>query len=127
VAPRERTGAAFPTIETRTATIYPGATMHSVEFVVALVVGVLSVVVMTMLVNGQRKKALELLPLLEARGPLTLDEIAAATETGLVMKGYLMQALDSLVAEGKLEKTPPPKGHPPMRLARDTKYAVKKA
>ena len=58
---------------------------------------------------------------------MTLDELAAATGTNVVMKGYLMQALDGLVAEGKLTKTPPPAGHPALRIARDSKYALRGA
>ena len=90
----------------------------------AVLSGVLSVVVMAGLVKSQRKKAEAAFALLQQRGPLTLDELAVATSTNIVMKGYLMQALDGLVAEGKLEKSLPPKGHPALRFARDTKYCL---
>jgi hypothetical protein len=55
---------------------------------------------------------------------MTLDELAAELGTNVFAKGYLMQALDALVAEGRLKKIPPPPGHPRLRIFRDTKYAV---
>jgi hypothetical protein len=63
-------------------------------------------------------------PLLRERGGMTLDELATALGTNVFAKGYLMQALDQLAAEGKLTKTPPPKGHPALRIGRDTRYAL---
>ena len=98
--------------------------MDTVALVSVVLVAVLSGLVMWWLVKGQRKKAEAAFEMLGARGPMTLDEIAAATGTNLVMKGYLMQALDQLAAEGKLQKTPPPKGHPALRILRDTKYGL---
>ncbi|HUB06889.1 MAG TPA: hypothetical protein VMB50_07810 [Myxococcales bacterium] len=87
-------------------------------------VAVVSAVVMRALVKGQRKKVETALELLKTRGPMTLDEIAAETGTNVVMKGYLMQALDAMTAKGGLTKIPPPPGHPRLRLFRDTKYAL---
>jgi hypothetical protein len=84
----------------------------------------ISVVVMMMLVKGQSKKAAAVIAMIKTRGPMTLDEIAAATGTNLVMKGYLMQALDALVAQQTLAKISPPPDHPRMRIFRDTKYGL---
>ena len=53
---------------------------------------------------------------------MTLDEIAKELHTNVFAKGYLMQALDEMVREGKLEKTPPPPGTPALRIIRDTRY-----
>jgi hypothetical protein len=53
---------------------------------------------------------------------MTLDEIAKALGTSLFAKGYLMQALDQMVAQGTLVKIAPPAGHPRLRILRDTKY-----
>src|ERR1019366_3120257 len=82
----------------------------------------ISLVVMMMLVKGQAKKATVVVEMIKTRGPMTLDEISAATKTNFVMKGYLMQALDGMVARQTLVKIPPPPDHPRMRIFRDTKY-----
>jgi len=101
--------------------------MDSVAIVSSVLIAIVSGFVMWRLVQGQRKKAESAFEMLGARGPMTLDELAVATATNVVMKGYLMQALDQLAAEGKLEKTPPPKGHPVLRITRDTKYGLPSA
>jgi hypothetical protein len=77
-----------------------------------------------MLVKGQSNKAATILEMIKTRGPMTLDEITAATKTNFVMKGYLMQALDNMVAQQTLTKIAPPPDHPRMRIFRDTKYAL---
>ena len=87
-------------------------------------VAIISPIVMRALVKGQRRKVETVRDLLKSRGPMTLNEITAATSTNLVMKGYLMQALDGMVAKHELTKIPPPEGHPRMRIFRDTKYAL---
>jgi hypothetical protein len=92
--------------------------------VTVVAVSIISAFVMRALVKGQRKKVETTLELLKTRGPMTLDEIAAATGTNVVMKGYLMQALDAMIAKGGLTKIPPPEGHPRLRIFRDTKYAL---
>ncbi len=89
----------------------------------ALTIGI-SLVVMMMLVKGQTKKATLVIEMIKARGPMTLDEITAATKTNFVMKGYLMQALDGMVTQRTLIKIPPPPDHPRMRIFRDTKYGL---
>ena len=99
--------------------------MDAAILITTVLTGTISVVVMSMLVKRQRKRAEAAFGLLGSRGPMTLDELAAATGANVVMKGYLMQALDGLVTEGKLEKTPPPKGHPVLRITRDTKYCLR--
>ncbi len=81
-------------------------------------------IVIPLLVRRQRKTVEQAFGMLKERGPMTLDEIAAATGTNFVMKGYLMQALDAMALEGRLTKTLPPKGHPVLRMARDTKYGL---
>ena len=101
--------------------------METTAIITSALVVVLSAVVMSRLVMGQRKKVEAAFGMLAERGPMTLDELAAATGANVIMKGYLMQALDAFVAEGKLEKTPPPKGHPALRIARDTKYGLRTA
>jgi hypothetical protein len=53
---------------------------------------------------------------------MTLDQIAKELRTSVFAKGYLMQALDEMVREGKLVKTPPPAGTPALRILRETKY-----
>jgi hypothetical protein len=98
--------------------------MDSVAVVSFVLIVVLSGLTMWWLVKGQRKKVEACYELLGTRGPMTLDEISAATGTNVVMKGYLMQALDQLASEGKLQKTPPPPGHPALRIFRDTKYGL---
>jgi hypothetical protein len=79
-------------------------------------------VVMPMMIAGQKKKLAGIDGLLRERGGMTLDEIAKALGTNVFAKGYLMQALDQMVAQGKLVKVPPPPGHPRLRIFRDTKY-----
>ena len=86
-------------------------------------IGLAFAVVMPKLVSGQRKRLARVEPLLRERGGMTLDEIAKELGTSVFAKGYLMQALDAMVTEGKLVKVPPPPGHPRMRIFRDTKYA----
>ncbi len=86
-------------------------------------VGIALAVVMPMMISGQKKKLAGLDALMRERGGMTLDEIAKALGTGVIAKGYLMQALEQQVAQGKLVKTPPPPGHPRLRIVRDTKYA----
>jgi hypothetical protein len=81
-------------------------------------------VVMPLLISGQKKKLAQVEGTLRDRGGMTLNELAAALGTNAVMKGYLMQALDQMVAEGKLKKIPPPAGHPRLRILRDTKYEL---
>lgn len=93
----------------------------------AVGVAIALAVVMPRLVKGQRRKAERLEGLLRDRGPMTLDEIAKALGTGVFAKGYLMQALDGMVRDGKLEKTPAPAGTPALRLARDARYGLRPA
>jgi hypothetical protein len=88
-------------------------------------VAVLSAVVMGRLIQGQKKRVADIELLLRERGGMTLDEIARVLKTNVFMKGYLMQALDRMAAEGKLSKTPPPQGHPALRFALDTKYSLR--
>jgi hypothetical protein len=97
---------------------------HITPFATLIGIVIAFAVVMPMLVSSQRKKVAQIEPMLRERGGMTLDEIAAALKTGIVAKGYLMQALDQMAAEGKLTKTPPPAGHPRMRIVRDTKYSL---
>jgi hypothetical protein len=84
-------------------------------------------IVMPMIIAGQRKKVARIEGLLRERGGMTLDEIAKALGTNVFAKGYLMQALDQMVAQGKLVKVPPPPGHPKLRIFRDTKYQLPSA
>jgi hypothetical protein len=81
-------------------------------------------VVMPLLVRGQRKKVARAENVLRERGGMTLNELASTLGTGVFAKGYLMQALDQMVNDGKLKKVPPPPGHPRLRIFRDTKYEL---
>ncbi len=97
--------------------------MDSVVAIASAVgVAIAFAIVIPMLVSGQRKKLAGLEVLLRERGGMTLDEIAKALGTNVFAKGYLMQALDQMVAQGKLVKIVPPPGHPKLRIIRDTKY-----
>jgi hypothetical protein len=89
-------------------------------------VGVGLAFIVPLLIARQRKKVAQLETLLGEREGMTLDEITQATRTGIFAKGYLMQALDALVAEGKLVKVPPPAGHPRLRIFRDTQYQLRR-
>src|SRR5262245_23532793 len=79
-------------------------------------------IVMPLMVNRQRKKLEGVEKLLRESGAMTFDDIAKKLNTGVFTKGYLLQALDKMVAEGKLQKIPPPKGTPMLRIVRDTQY-----
>ena len=79
-------------------------------------------IVVPRLVSGQKKKLAQIDALMLEHGGMTLDEIAKALGTNMFAKGYLMQALDQLVAQGTLVKVAPPAGHPRLRILRDTKY-----
>lgn len=83
-------------------------------------------VIVPSLIGRQRKKIAEVEALLRQGEGMTLDEITTATKTNAIAKGYLMQALDAMVAEGKLVKVPPPVGHPRLRILRDTKYQLRR-
>src|SRR5690349_4576187 len=96
----------------------------TVMLVATMLTAVLSVLVMGFIVSRQRRKLDGVLPLLRERGGMTLNEIAAALGTSVFAKGYLMQALNQLSADGRLTRTPPPKGHPMLRIAGDTRYTV---
>lgn len=88
----------------------------------AVGVGIALAVIIPRLVSGQKKKLAGLDALMRQPGGMTLDEIAKALGTNVFAKGYLMQALEQLVAQGTLVKTPPPPGHPRLRIHRDTRY-----
>jgi ABC-type siderophore export system fused ATPase/permease subunit len=97
--------------------------MDSVVAIASAVgVAIAFAIVMPILVLGQRKKLAGLEGFLRERGGMTLDEIAKALGTSFFAKGYLMQGLDQMVTQGKLIKVAPPKGHPRLRIFRDTKY-----
>jgi hypothetical protein len=85
-------------------------------------VGLATAVVMPMMIGKQKKKLAGIEALLRERGGMTLDEICKELKTGVIGRGYLMQALDQMVKEGKLTRIAPPKGHPRLRIVRDTKY-----
>jgi len=74
------------------------------------------------LIAGQRTNLHRIEALLRVRGAMTLDEIAKELRTSVFMKGYLLQALDQMVREGKLDKAPPPSGTPRLRIFRETRY-----
>src|SRR4051812_5182391 len=94
--------------------------MDSVVGIAPLVgVAIAVAIVIPRIVSGQKKKLAGIDALLRERGGMTLDEIAKALGTSMFAKGYLMQALDQMVAQGKLVKVAPPPGHPRLRIFRD--------
>ena len=90
----------------------------------AVGVGIAFAIVIPKMVSGQKQRLAQIYALMRARGGMTLDEIAKALGTNLFAKGYLMQALEQQVAQGKLVKLVPPAGHPRLRIMRDTKYQL---
>jgi len=96
----------------------------TVALISAALGGLATAALTAKLITGQRKKVARVGELLREQGGMTLDEIALELETSVFAKGYLMQALDQMVVEGELEKEPPPKGHPRLRVLRDTTYSL---
>jgi hypothetical protein len=78
--------------------------------------------VMPKIIGGQKQKVASILPRMRERGGMTLAEVTQELGSSAFAKGYVMQALEQLVTEGKLVKIAPPPGHPRLRIARDTKY-----
>jgi hypothetical protein len=74
------------------------------------------------IVGGQKQKVAAILETMRARGGMTLDEVTQELGSSVFAKGYVMQALEKLVTEGKLVKVAPPAGHPRLRIMKDTKY-----
>ena len=72
------------------------------------------------------KTALEVLPLLRDRGPLTIPEIM--DQLGLVgfsAQGKVVMALDSLIRSGNVEERPVPPGTPQLEKIKVRKYALR--
>ena len=72
------------------------------------------------------KTALEVLPLLRDRGPLTIPEIME--QLGLVgfsAQGKVVMALDSLIRQGSVEERPVPPGTPQLEKIKVRKYAMR--
>jgi hypothetical protein len=72
------------------------------------------------------KTALEVLPLLRDRGPLTIPEIME--QLGLVgfsAQGKVVMALDSLIRSGNVEERPVPAGTPQLEKIKHRKYALR--
>jgi len=72
------------------------------------------------------KTALEVLPLLRDRGPLTIPEIME--QLGLVgfsAQGKVVMALDSLIRGGSVEERPVPPGTPQLEKINVRKYALR--
>jgi ABC-type siderophore export system fused ATPase/permease subunit len=107
--------------------LYEAAMDNLIPIASTISVALATSFVMPRLVSGQRKRVAQIEPLLRERGGMTLNEIASELGTSVFAKGYLMQALDKMVADGTLIKVPPPKGHPRFRIFKDTKYLVASA
>ena len=75
-------------------------------------VGLATGLIMPMMIGKQKKKLAGIEAMLRERGSMTLDEISKELKTGAIGRGYLMQALEEMVKEGKLVRIAPPKGHP---------------
>ncbi len=72
------------------------------------------------------KTALEVLPLLRERGPLTIPEIMEQLGlTGFSAQGKLVMALDSLIRAGSVEERPLPAGTPQLDKIKVRTYAVR--
>jgi hypothetical protein len=72
------------------------------------------------------KTALEVLPLLRDRGPLTIPEIME--QLGLVgfsAQGKVVMALDTLIRAGNVEERPVPAGTPQLEKIKVRKYALR--
>ena len=82
---------------------------------------------LAVVVSARRNKtALEVLPLLRERGPLTIPEIME--QLGLVgfsAQGKVVMALDSLIRAGSVEERPVPAGTPQLEKINVRKYAVR--
>ena len=91
---------------------------------VSIGVAIAVLIVMPLLVRAQTRKLAGIEGLLRESGPLTFDEIVKRLETGVFARGYLMQALEKKVADGTLQKLPPPAGTPRLRIFRETRYTV---
>jgi hypothetical protein len=76
--------------------------------------------------RGGNKTALEVLPLLRDRGPLTIPQIME--QLGLVgfsAQGKVVMALDSLIRSGRVEERPVPAGTPQLEKINVRKYALR--
>ena len=72
------------------------------------------------------KTALEVMPLLRDRGPLTIPEIME--QLGLIgfsAQGKVVMALDSLIRAGSVEEQPVPAGTPQLEKIKVRKYALR--
>lgn len=70
--------------------------------------------------------ALEILPLLRDRGPLTIPEIMEQLGlVGFAAQGKVVMALDSLIRAGRVEERPVPAGTPPLEKIKVRTYAVR--
>jgi predicted transcriptional regulator len=72
------------------------------------------------------KTALEVLPLLRERGPLTIPDIMDQLGlVGFAAQGKVVTALDSLIRAGSVEEQPVPPGTPQLEKIKVRKYAVR--
>ena len=72
------------------------------------------------------KTALEILPLLRDRGPLTIPEIMEQLGlVGFTAQGKVVMALDSLIRAGTVEERPVPPGTPQLDKIKVRKYALR--
>lgn len=76
--------------------------------------------------RGDNKVALEILPLLRERGPLTIPEIMEQLGfVGMSAQGKVVMALDKLIRAGKVEERPVPPCTPQLEKIKVRKYAVR--
>ena len=72
------------------------------------------------------KTALEIMPLLRDRGPLTIPEIMEQLGlVGFTAQGKVVMALDSLIRAGTVEERPVPAGTPQLDKIKVRKYALR--
>jgi len=72
------------------------------------------------------KTALEIVPLLRDRGPLTIPEIMEQLGlVGFTAQGKVVMALDSLIRASTVEERPVPPGTPQLDKIKVRKYALR--
>jgi hypothetical protein len=91
----------------------------------AIGVAIALAIVIPLIVRGQLKKLDGIEGMLREKGAMSFHEIVKQLRTNVFARGYLLQALEKRVAEGKLVKIPPPEGTPALKRFRETRYQLK--
>ena len=73
-----------------------------------------------------KKDAIQVLPVLRAKGPLSIPQLQEAMNMpGVMKRGKLVYALDSLVRSGQVTVNEPPPGTPQLKKLDVRTYAAK--